>query len=172
MRSLIDDLLEYSRAGVELRIEPVDLEDVVREATRRLGTAVAESGARITTDRLPVVQADRAGLVQVLTNLISNAIKYAVPGEAPRIDVTVRQGAYMWVVAVRDHGLGIAGHQHDRVFRIFQRLHGREIPGTGIGLAICRKVMERHGGRIRIAETDGPGTTFELMLPEAAMLPG
>ncbi len=172
MRSLIDDLLEYSRAGRDLRLEAVPLGSVVQEAQRRLATAIAASGATIAYADLPTVAADRGALTQVVANLLSNAIKYAGPGRAPQIELSAQPAGDGWIVLVRDHGAGIPVHQRDRVFRIFQRLHGREVPGTGIGLAICRKVIDQLGGGLRIVDTAGDGTTFELALPDGAMLPG
>jgi PAS domain S-box-containing protein len=166
---LIDDILSYSQVGQEeLRIEPVDLGHVLDAARRQLRARIEESGARILAERMPVVWGDIGQLTQVFQNLLGNAIKFR--GEAPpRIEITVRDHAKEWVVAVRDNGIGIAPWDTDRVFGMFQRLQPKErYSGSGIGLAICRKVIERHRGRIWVESEVGVGSTFVLALPKSA----
>jgi light-regulated signal transduction histidine kinase (bacteriophytochrome) len=169
MKRLIEDLLAYSRVGSRGGVfAMIDSEVVLGEALRNLGEAVRESGATITHDPLPTVWADATQLGQVLQNLIGNALKFR-GAAAPVIHVSaVREGA-VWRFSVRDNGLGIEPRHFDRIFVMFQRLHTRaEFPGTGIGLALCRRIVERHGGRIRVESTPGNGTTFHFTLPTAA----
>jgi PAS domain S-box-containing protein len=166
MKHLIEDLLAYSRVeshGTELA--PVDAVDAVSEAILNLRQAVRESHAEVVVAGLPAVYADRRQLTQLFQNLLSNAIKYA--GHAPpHITVTAEPMADAWLFTVRDRGIGIPPDARERVFAIFQRLHGREeYPGTGVGLALCRRIVERHGGRIWIEPTTGPGTEVRFTLP-------
>lgn len=167
MQQLIRDLLAYSRIGIGDR--PTDLTDCNRcfqEALANLRSTIAESGAVVTTDDLPSVRADPAQWVQLFTNLIGNAIKYRRPEELPRIHVSVRQQWHEWCFCVRDNGIGIESEYFDRIFQIFQRLHSeREYPGTGIGLAICQKIVESYGGRIWVESTVGEGSSFFFTVP-------
>lgn len=170
LRRLIQDLLQYSRVGSRGReLEPVDTEDALSEARMNLHTAIAESGAVIEHERLPVVKADRRQLVQLFQNLLGNAIKFR--GDAtPRITVTAHEvGSGETEFRVRDNGIGIDPDHRQRVFLIFQRLHGkRDYEGTGIGLAICKKIVQRHGGRIWIEEGGGTGVEFRFTLAASA----
>ena len=129
-----------------------------------LHAAIAQSGAIVTSDPLPTVVAEEVVLLQVFQNLISNSIKYR-SGETPRIHVSAERDAGGWLFAVRDNGIGIDPQDADRVFGMFKRLHGSEIPGTGIGLAICKKVVERQGGRIWVESEAGKGATFKFTIP-------
>ncbi|MBI2894787.1 MAG: hypothetical protein HYY06_14630 [Deltaproteobacteria bacterium] len=167
MEALIGALLEYSRAGRgELRAVPVDTARVLEDVLVSLSAAIEESQTVITHERLPVVRSDEAQLSMVLQNLIANALKFRRPGEPVRVHVSAERRADAWVFAVRDNGIGIDPAYQDRVFVIFQRLHTRaEYPGTGIGLAICKKVVERLGGRIWFESKPGDGTTFFFTLP-------
>ncbi len=166
MKRLIDDLLQYSRVSTRGREpQPTAVDQAVDEALQNLEAAVAESGAQITRDRLPTVMADHTQLVQLYQNLISNAIKFRGP-QPPRIHLGAERDGQMWRLSVADNGIGIAPEQSERIFAIFQRLHGPdEYPGTGIGLAICRRIVERHGGRIWVESTEGHGATFLFTLP-------
>jgi PAS domain S-box-containing protein len=166
MQRLIDDLLLYSRVGSQAsdRSE-LAADDALDEAIANIDSSIQESGAIIEREALPRVQADHGQLVQLFQNLLSNAIKFR--GEAtPRVSVRAERKKNEWIFAVSDNGIGIDPKYHDRVFIIFQRLHGRaEYAGTGIGLALCKRIVERHGGRIWIESTLGEGTTVYFTLP-------
>lgn len=166
MQSLIADLLAFSRVGSRGgAFEPVALDRVVERAKANLEAAIEESAAEITTDPLPTVEGDPVQLGQLFQNLIGNAVKFR--GESPpRVHVSARREGGDWRISVRDNGIGIEPEYAERIFVIFQRLHGRaEYPGTGIGLAICKKIVERHGGRIWVESADGEGSTFHFTLP-------
>lgn len=166
MQALINALLVYSRAGRQPRVaEPVSSEDVLAAALRNLEAALAESEAKISNEPLPVVRCDPMQLMQVLQNLVGNAIKFR--GEdPPRVHIAARRSGSEWVFSVRDNGIGIDPQYFERVFVIFQRLHTRtEHPGTGIGLALCRKIVEHHGGRMWVESAPGSGSTFFFTLP-------
>jgi len=161
MQRLINDLLTYSRVGTRgQRPEPAYSEHVLDEALASLQLAITESAAQVTHDPLPKVLADGAQLGQVFQNLIGNALKYR--GDAPpRIHISARREGDMWLFSVRDNGIGIDPEYHERIFVIFQRLHTREEEsGTGLGLAVCKKIVERHGGRIWLESELGKGATF------------
>lgn len=166
MQQLINDLLAYSRVRTKGKeFEPTDCEDVVEKVLANLHAAVGESGATITHDALPVVTADAWQLIQLFQNLIGNAIKFH--GETPpRVHLSAERKDQEWVFSVRDQGIGIEPEYTDRIFLIFQRLHSRtEYPGTGIGLAICQRIVERHGGRIWVESRPGEGSTFYFTIP-------
>ncbi|MBZ5589182.1 MAG: PAS domain S-box protein [Acidobacteriia bacterium] len=166
MQRLINDLLAYSRVGrTDMEFEPVDCEAVLAQVTRGMAPALEESGARLTHDRLPVVMGREGRLAQLFQNLIGNAIKFRGV-EAPRVHVGAARLDGEWVFSVKDNGIGIEPQYHDRIFVIFQRLHGREkYAGTGIGLAICKKIVETHGGRIWVESENGKGSTFYFTIP-------
>jgi len=166
MRSLINDLLAYSRVSTHGRdFELVDCEVVFENAFANLQVAIEESGAVVTHDPLPTVMADDVQLVQLFQNLIGNAIKFRGK-EAIRIHISAERGENEWIFSVRDNGIGIDAEYAERIFEIFQRLHsGQEYPGTGIGLAICRKIVERHGGSIWVHSESGNGSTFQFTIP-------
>jgi light-regulated signal transduction histidine kinase (bacteriophytochrome) len=166
MQSLIADLLSFSRVGSRGgAFEPVELERVLERTLSNLETAIEESGATVTADPLPTVTADPVQLGQLFQNLIGNAVKFR--GEAaPAVHVSAERRGGEWRFAVRDNGIGIEPEYVERIFVIFQRLHGRaEYAGTGIGLAICKKIVERHGGRIWVESEPGQGSTFFFTLP-------
>lgn len=166
MQALINDLLAYSRVGTRgAEFAPTDCNAVVDQVVADLGAAIEDERAVVTRGDLPTVLADATQLQQLLQNLIANAIKFH--GERPpRVAVTAERRASEWLFSVRDNGIGIDPEYADRIFVIFQRLHSRaEYPGTGIGLAICKKIVERHGGRIWMESTPGEGTTFCFTLP-------
>ena len=161
MQRLINDLLTYARVGSRAKPpEPTDLHAVLDEAIANLQAVIAENHAVITHDDLPTLKADASQLVQVFQNLIANAIKFK-GCDIPRIHISVRDDAREWVIRVQDNGIGIDPQYKARLFVIFQRLHTREeYPGTGIGLAVCKRIVERHGGRIWFESELGKGTTF------------
>lgn len=166
MQSLIRDLLEFSRVGTQGKpFEEVDIDQAVDEALLNLQPRIEESQAVVTHDPLPTIMADRAQIVRLFQNLVGNAIKYGKPGVPPIIRVGARFAGGGWVFFVRDNGIGIAPQYFDRIFMIFQRLHGRdEYEGTGIGLAVCKKIVERHGGKIWLTSEPGNGATFFFTL--------
>lgn len=161
MQQLIADLLEYSRVGRRGKeFQSTNLEEVLAESLRMLQRGMGETGAVVTHDPLPTVQGDRTQLTQLFQNLIGNGIKFR--GESrPEIHVSARADGDRWVLSVRDNGIGIDRQYWDQVFVIFQRLHSRQkYSGTGIGLAICKRIVERHGGRIWLESHPGKGSTF------------
>lgn len=168
MRVLIDDLLAYSRVGrQEIPADSVPCGAVFERVTTNLRAAIEESGAVLSHDRLPVVKGSEVLLGQLLQNLIANALKFQGQ-ERPEVHVGVERADGEWLVSVRDNGIGIDPKHFERIFAVFQRLHGRsEYPGTGIGLAICKKIVERHGGQIWVQSSPGSGSTFFFTLPAA-----
>ncbi|MDP8981290.1 MAG: PAS domain S-box protein [Acidobacteriota bacterium] len=168
MTGLIGDLLTYSRSHDEERpFSLVQTADVVEWAVNNLDLAIRSTHAEVIRQRenLPAVRGNHIALVQVFQNLISNAIKYR-SGEPPRIQITAEKRDDMWLFSVRDNGIGIAPAYHKRVFLLFQRLHtSQEYPGTGIGLAVCRKIVQSHGGEIWVESEAGHGSTFKFTIP-------
>jgi PAS domain S-box-containing protein len=167
MQVLIQDLLAYSRAGTDGKtLREVSSEETLLAALANLDLTLEKSGAIVTHDLLPTIMTDETQLRQVLQNLIGNAIKYR-GAEAPQVHVSAKNDAKQWIFSVRDNGLGIDPKHFERIFILFQRLHGRnEFEGTGIGLAICKKILERLGGRIWVESQLGRGSTFFFALPE------
>lgn len=168
MQQLIQDILAYSRVGTRAEpSEPVESAEVVRDVLGRLATAIAESGADIELGTLPGVFADRTQLAQLFQNLIGNAIKFRRKDAPAKVRVEARREGSAWRFEVADNGIGIDPEYRRRLFVIFQRLHTRrEYPGTGIGLAICKRIVERHGGEIGIGTAPGGGSVFWFTLPE------
>ena len=167
MQVLIQDLLAYSRSGT-IGKAPCEVsgEDALQEALENLQITIKQSGALVSHDSLPVIQTDETQLAQVFQNLIDNAIKYR-SAEVPTVHVSAKKnGDHEWIFSVRDNGLGIAPQYFEKIFVLFQRLHGRnEFEGTGIGLAICKKIVERLGGKIWVESQPGKGSTFYFSLP-------
>jgi light-regulated signal transduction histidine kinase (bacteriophytochrome) len=166
MQQLITDLLNYSRIGTRGKaFKTTDVRKVLDRTVANLQKVVEETGATITYDSLPSVQGDEIQLVQLFQNLIGNGIKFR--GErAAEINVSAHRDGDHWVFAVRDNGIGIERQYWDQIFVIFRRLHTRQkYAGTGIGLAICKRIVERHGGRIWLDSQPGQGTTFYFTLP-------
>jgi light-regulated signal transduction histidine kinase (bacteriophytochrome) len=166
MRAFIDDLLRYSQsthAGSDVR--PLDLEAVFKDAIGSLGAAIEESGAKITHDPLPVLIAD-SRIEHVLQNLLSNAIKYRRKGVTPEIHVSAKAEPETWVVSVSDNGIGIEPRYHPTIFQVFHRLHGKDIPGTGVGLALAQKIVETNAGKMWVESTPGVGSTFYFTIPQ------
>ena len=168
MQRLITDLLEYSRVGQgEISLTQIDLEAVLSRVLSNLGTEIEENGAVITHDPLPTVQANESLVDRLLQNLIGNAIKFRRE-EAPHVHISTEQKGGEWRFSIRDNGIGIDPENIGKIFMLFQRVHSREeYPGTGIGLAICKKIVQRHGGRIWVESQPGQGSTFFLTLPKA-----
>src|SRR3954470_12079517 len=169
MRHLIEDLLLYSRvANEEPRREQVDLHHLVDGVVAVLGPAIAAARATIEIGPLPTLEAEPTQLAQLLQNLIGNAVKFHAPGRAPTVRISARRTIGGCVVTVADDGIGIPEGDQERIFAMFTRLHGRdEYAGTGIGLAICRRIAERHGGRIYVESATGAGSAFHTLLPDA-----
>ena len=139
---------------------------VFDQAVTNCQAAITESGATVTCEDLPTVMGDSTQLVQLLQNLIANAVKFRSAGAAPRVHVTAERREGQWAFSVRDNGIGIPADQAERVFLIFRRLHSQEeYPGAGIGLAICKKIVERHGGRIWVDSQVGEGSNFLFTIP-------
>lgn len=167
MQKLINDLLAYSRTGTRGKpLVETDTGVILERVLANLKMPLEENQVTVTADPLPVVIADPTQLTQLLQNLISNATKFRCPSRPAAIHVSAEQREQEWLFAVRDNGIGIAPEHCDRIFLIFQRLHSRdEYPGTGIGLAVCKRIVERHGGRIWVKSEPGRGSTFFFTLP-------
>ncbi len=165
MQAMIDDVLTYARVDTQANpFAPVDFAEAVKKALANLNATVEENGAQVTWERLPVLAADGSQVVQLFQNLIGNAIKFR--REAPLIRIFAVEDGDRCTFAVADNGIGIASEQLDRIFGMFQRLHTTaEYPGTGIGLAICKRIVERHGGRIWAVSQPGQGSTFCFTMP-------
>jgi light-regulated signal transduction histidine kinase (bacteriophytochrome) len=169
MQELIIDLLAYSRVGTRaLQVERVDVALLVDQVVADLAAAIRDTGASVKRGDLPTVHADPIQLSQLFQNLIANAIKFHRPDEKPAVHIAAARQADGWQLSVSDNGIGIEPQYLERIFVLFQRLHTRdEHPGTGIGLSICKKIIERHGGTIRVESIPGRGTTFVCTLPNA-----
>jgi PAS domain S-box-containing protein len=166
MQRLIQDLLAYSRVGTKGKeLRETSSEETLGQAIMNLRGAIQESGALVTHDPLPPVMADERQLIQLFQNLVGNAIKYQSPG-VPKVHISAaKNGGKQWTFSVQDNGLGIDPQYFERIFGMFQRLHKREeFAGTGIGLAICKKIVERHGGSISVESQPGEGSTFRFGL--------
>jgi PAS domain S-box-containing protein len=167
MQELIRDLLDYSRVQTrEQELIEINCDELVAGILENLHLSIADSMAAVTVDSLPVVLADRSQLRQVFQNLLINALKFC-GSEPPQIRIAAQQQGQEWVFSVRDNGIGLDPRHAERIFVIFQRLYTRrEYPGTGIGLAICKRIIERHGGRIWVESEPGKGATFYFTLPK------
>lgn len=167
MQTLINGLLEYSRVGTRgKKPEPTDAKIALDRALAHLHMSISETGAKITADNLPKISVDPTQLAQLFQNLISNAIKFR-GRQTPEIHIAADRQDGQWKFAVKDNGIGIEPQYMDRIFLIFQRLHSRvKYPGTGIGLAICKKIVERHGGKIWVESKSGEGSTFYFTIPD------
>lgn len=166
MRQLINDLLLYSRIDTQGKeMAPVDMEEVVSKTLILLKVPMEESKADIIVHPLPTINADESQMIQVMQNLIANALKFHGP-ERPVIKVSSTQGGKEWTFAVKDNGIGLNMQYADKIFQMFQRLHTKEeYPGTGVGLAVTKKIIERHGGRIWVESEEGKGATFFFTIP-------
>ncbi len=169
MRQLVNDLLEYSRVETRAReFRDVDLDHVVARVRDELRLAIDDAGAMVIVRELPTVRADEVQMRQLLMNLIANAVKFRRPETPPVVEISAQDLGNEWLLAVRDNGIGIDPKYADKLFKMFSRLNPRdEYPGTGIGLAICKKIVERHGGRIWVESDGHSGSTFYFTLPKS-----
>lgn len=167
MHALVEALLEYSRAGEvgDNALEPVPVSKIVNDAITNLQSAISDASAEVSLGLLPEVTANSLHLTQVFQNLISNALKYR-SAQPPRISISAAEEAHDWVFCVEDNGIGIPPEYQAQIFGIFKRLHGGEYPGTGIGLATCKKIVDRHGGAIWVESEPGKGSRFLFTLPK------
>lgn len=168
MKAMMDDLLVYSRTvRREFARQPVPLDRALDAALASLALVIRSANATVEREPLPTILGDAAGMTQVFQNLIGNALRFRAEGVAPHVRVRAREEGEAWVVEVQDNGIGIEPQYFQRIFMIFQRLHPRgRFEGTGMGLAICKKVVERHGGRVSVASEVGRGATFAVWLPK------
>jgi PAS domain S-box-containing protein len=169
MQRLIEDLLQLSRVETTAKpLVPTDAGEVVSDALRLMETSIREAGATVSVGELPTVRADAAQLARVVTNLVGSALKYRRPDVPPEVRISAERAGAFWRFAVKDNGIGIENEYFDRIFIIFQRLHTRdEYEGTGIGLAVARKIVDRHGGKVWVESMPGEGSTFSFTLPAA-----
>ena len=167
MQTLINDLLAYSRVDSRARpFQSIELNELFDEVLSMLEASIADAGANVTRDELPTVTGDRSQLAQLLLNLIGNGVKYH-SDEPTHVHVSAEASSIGWTIAVRDNGIGINKKYHESIFEIFRRLHTeREYPGTGIGLAVCRRIVTRHGGKIWVESAGQRGSTFYFTIPE------
>jgi hypothetical protein len=166
MQKLINDLLDYSRTTSQGKdFVKIDISQILGQTISNLQLLIIENNALITNDDLPELKVDESQIIQVFQNLIENAIKFKKKSEMPKIHISCKKKKDFYEFAVRDNGIGIDMQFHDRVFIIFQRLHSKEeYPGTGIGLSICKRIIERHGGKIWFESKENEGTTFYFTL--------
>ena len=171
MQRLINDLLDFSRVSTRGKpLERTDVSEVLANVRSNLSVAIEESGALVTMDVMPVISADAGQLSQLLQNLVGNGIKFR-NGGSPLVHVSVVEREHQWEFSVRDNGIGIEQQYFDRIFVIFQRLHTKgDYPGTGIGLALCRRIVERHGGKIWVESKPDEGSTFYFTIPKLASI--
>ena len=167
MQRLIQDLLTFSRLTTRARpFQPTDLNQVLGEVLEMLHPAIEETGAKITSEPLPTIRADYSQFLQLFQNLLGNAIKFR-DGRPPEVHIDAQRAERTWLFSIKDNGIGIDPQYADRIFLIFQRLHSvDQYPGTGIGLAICKKIVERHGGRIWVESQPGEGANFKFLIPD------
>jgi PAS domain S-box-containing protein len=167
LHALIKDILAYSRVDSRAQpFKPVSLREVFNDSVGLLEASIRDAGGEVTCDELPTVMGDRSQLVQLMQNLIGNGLKFHGP-KPPRVHASARRNGDDWVVCVRDNGIGVGPKHHERIFEIFKRLHTREeYPGTGIGLAVCRRVVHRHGGKIWVESETDHGSVFKFTIPE------
>jgi len=167
LSALVRDLLVYARLTTEQeRPSSVALDEDLEAALTHLDEAIQETGATVTHDPLPTLAVDRGQMLRLFQNLIGNAVKYRKPGQSPKVHISAEQKGTEWVISVRDNGIGFAPEHASTIFVPFKRLHSeREYPGTGVGLAICRRIVNAHGGRIWAESQLGEGATISFTLP-------
>ena len=168
MKTLINDLLAYSRVNTkDAPLEDVDVNKIVAQNLKNLAASIHETGAQINYEELPTVRANTLQINQLFQNLISNAIKFRKPDVNPVVNITAKHAGDEWLFTVSDNGIGIDKEFSDKIFIIFQRLHNSsEYPGTGIGLAICKKIVEKLGGHLWVESEPGKGSTFTFTIPD------
>jgi light-regulated signal transduction histidine kinase (bacteriophytochrome) len=168
MKQLILDLLAYSRLGTQAQpFESIDLNQTLEDVRASLKALIQENHVVLNIESLPIVNAIRTQMFQLFQNLISNAIKYRKPDQTPQIHIRSRENTAYWYLEIEDNGIGIDQRFYEKIFIVFQRLHNRsEHSGTGIGLAICKKIVERHGGSIGVNSKSGKGSTFYFSIPK------
>jgi signal transduction histidine kinase len=173
MQTLINDLLAFTRTShVEESRQPVDLDQVVAEVLATFKDAIDRARATVRVGSLPVVTGERTKLAIAMQNLVGNALKFHAPERPPVIDIAAERDGDRWAISVRDNGIGIDPRHHEQIFAVFQRLHGRdEYPGNGMGLAICRKIIEQHHGALWVESELGRGTRFIIRLPVEPPIP-
>jgi len=167
MHVLINDLLTYSRIGTKGNpFQLISTDDIIKEVLKNLSVTIEENKAEITYNSLPSIVADKNQLIQLFQNLLANAIKFK-RGDVTKINIMAEERGGHWIFLIKDNGIGMDSEFTDRIFVIFQRLHNRsEYSGTGIGLAVCKKIVERHGGRIWVESQQGVGSTFHFIIPK------
>jgi two-component system sensor histidine kinase/response regulator len=170
MRELITDLLSFSQVGQgEPKLESVDCAALLQETLQSLKAVIGERGGKVELGPLPTIQAEPSLLGQVFQNLLENALKFS-PGESPRVTVSASESEGAWVFKVQDSGIGIGPEHFEKIFKLFQRLHSQDdYPGTGLGLSLCKKVVERHGGEIWVESVPGGGSAFYFSIPQAGI---
>ncbi len=168
MQEFVQDLLSYSRVGRQIMFREVEMDQVLNQVLKNLSILIQKKGATIKCNCiLPRIMADRTQMTQLFQNLIHNAIKFSSPERLPEIHISAEEDKHYWTLVIKDNGLGIPPECHDRIFNMFERLHsGEEYPGTGIGLAVCKKIVECHQGKIWIQSEYGKGTTFYISFPK------
>jgi light-regulated signal transduction histidine kinase (bacteriophytochrome) len=166
MNLLVKDLQSYTEIAHRQTTQRTlcDLNQALRLTLQNMHASITESKAEIVAEDLPTVVANARQMGQLLQNLLSNAIKYSGPDE-PRINLSVARDEHEWLIRVRDNGIGIDPRYAKQIFGVFKRLHGQDVPGTGVGLAICKQIVEQHGGRIWLESEEGSGATFTFTLP-------
>ncbi len=174
MSQLIQDLLDYSTVGADEQAPvPIDCNQLVQEVLSEIGPILAENRGQVTTEPLPTLYGQASALKQLFQNLLNNALKYHAPAQVPEVIVSAERQSESWCFKVQDNGIGIDPAYFDQIFQIFQRLHSKDdYPGTGIGLATCKKIVENHGGRIWVASQPGVGTSVYFTLPAADLQSG
>jgi light-regulated signal transduction histidine kinase (bacteriophytochrome) len=167
MKNLINDLLDYSRLDTQGKpFVPVDMNEILTKTLTLLEVPIKENSAEITIDKLPTVLADETQMIQVMQNLIGNAIRYR-GNEKPRIHIASSENTKEYMFSVQDNGIGLNMVYADKIFQMFQRLHPRgQYEGSGVGLAIVKKIVERHGGRLWVESEEGKGSTFFFTIPK------
>ncbi|MPR32015.1 sensor histidine kinase [Salmonirosea aquatica] len=167
MRTLINDLLDFSQTGLNQEFAQVDMDILMAETLEELQNEISASGAQMRVSPLPVLWVARNDIKRVMQNLIGNAIKYSKKGSVPEIEIWAREKPDDWLFCVSDNGIGIDETYFNKIFLVFQRLHGRqEYPGTGVGLATCKKIIETHGGKIWVQSSPGKGSDFFFTIPK------